>query len=154
MSEEESNKPFKWLIACLAIILAGVVTYIWKDEVTELFQPKTEIVTPVVDSIAVETPPTIDEIVSLRREIIENRKIDSVYLSMSDLELTAILMKIGTNTTITEIVEAYETLKPQLKDVLLGANIAEKLIKEQTSMQHLDTVPAVPLPARTLPSIK
>lgn len=149
------NWPARVAYSILAILIACVVIALCnKDKITNYFQPEAETVT-VTDSTIIDVPPTIDEVVSLRRDILDNMRIDSVYLTMSDIELTAILMKIGTNSTIKEIVDAYIRLKPQLKDVLLGADIAEKLIKEQQlKMQPLDTVPTVPLPVITPPSKK
>lgn len=115
-----------------------------REKFTNYFWPEEQPVVATTDSNTVEEVVTIDDVVSLRREIIENRKVDSIYLSMSDIELTAILMKIGTKATVKEIVDAYQRLKPQLKDVLLGADIAEKILQEKLDRQAMDTVPNRP----------
>lgn len=135
-----------WIVFAIAVI--GSVGFVFKDEIkNRFFSEKTEEI--VIDSVSViETPPTIDEVVQLRRDIIESKKIDSIYFAMSDIELTAILMKVGTNSTISEIVDAYKKLQPQLKDVLLGADIAEKLLQERQKKASVepDSIPKHPLP--------
>ena len=137
-----------WVIVTLGVI--GSVGFIFKDKIADRFFGEKS-VEVVIDSVSiVETPPTIDEVVQLRRDVIESKKIDSIYFAMSDVELTAILMKIGTNGTTSDIVAAYKKLQPQLKDVLLGADIAEKLIQERQQKIPLepDSIPKQPLPSK------
>ncbi len=59
-------------------------------------------------------------------------------------------MKIGTNATIKEIVVAYKNLQPYLKNVLLGADIAEKMLQEQQKkpLVEPDSIPKTSVPSK------
>lgn len=144
-----------WSIALLwmviLVLILGGVGYFYKDNISEyMFGPKVEDITIVKNDSVEEPLPTIDEILQVRRETIEEKKSDSIFLSLSEVELTAILMKIGTNSTIKEIVDAYKNLQPYLKNVLLGADIAEKMLQEQQKkpLVEPDSIPKTSVPSK------
>lgn len=99
-----------------------------KEEVsTESVQPETVVIR---DTIAM---PTVEDVLLAREVTKEQHRKDSVFMQMPKAALAAVLMKIGTNSTIKEIVEEYESNISIYSNVILGAEIQDKILQPDSS---------------------
>lgn len=128
------NKAWLWVILIMIIGAIVFVALHWnvgevknlfsKEEVsTESVQPETVVIR---DTIAM---PTVEDVLLAREVTKEKHRKDSVFMQMPKAALAAVLMKIGTNSTIKEIVEEYESNISIYSNVILGAEIQDKILQ-------------------------
>lgn len=128
------NKAWLWVILIMIIGAIVFVALHWnvnevknlfsKEEVsTESVQPETVVIR---DTIAM---PTVEDVLLAREVTKEQHRKDSVFMQMPKAALAAVLMKIGTNSTIKEIVEEYESNISIYSNVILGAEIQDKILQ-------------------------
>lgn len=128
------NKAWLWVILIMIIGAIVFVALHWnvgevknlfsKEEVsTESVQPETVVIR---DTIAM---PTVEDVLLAREVTKEQHRKDSVFMQMPKAALAAVLMKIGTNSTIEEIVEEYESNISIYSNVILGAEIQDKILQ-------------------------
>ena len=128
------NKAWLWVILIMIIGAIVFVALHWnvgevknlfsKEEVsTESVQPETVVIR---DTIAM---PTVEDVLLAREVTKEQHMKDSVFMQMPKAALAAVLMKIGTNSTIKEIVEEYESNISIYSNVILGAEIQDEILQ-------------------------
>lgn len=128
------NKAWLWVILIMIIGAIVFVALHWnvcevknlfsKEKVsTESVQPETVVIR---DTIAM---PTVEDVLLAREVTKEQHRKDSVFMQMPKAALAAVLMKIGTNSTIKEIVEEYESNISIYSNVILGAEIQDKILQ-------------------------
>ena len=126
------NKAWLWVILIMIIGAIVFVALHWnvgevknlfsKEEVsTESVQPETVVIRDTI------TMPTVEDVLLAREVTKEQHRKDSVFMQMPKAALAAVLMKIGTNSTIEEIVEEYESNISIYSNVILGAEIQDKI---------------------------
>lgn len=147
---------YKGIIATIiaAILMAaGVVFYVNKDKITDMFQDKESVEQPIVDEsdLVEEETITIDDILDMRRQEVELRYLDSVYLNMPEVSLIAILMKFGTDMSHTDIAKEYLKHKKNYNDVEFGAEIRD--IYEHNKSKEPDEMPEKAKPDTVLPNV-
>lgn len=128
------NKAWLWVILIMIIGAIVFVALHWNvGEVKNLFSKEkvsTESVQPetvvIRDTIAM---PTVEDVLLAREVTKEQHRKDSVFMQMPKAALAAVLMKIGTNSTIKEIVEEYESDISIYSNVILGAEIQDKILQ-------------------------
>lgn len=128
------NKAWLWVILIMIIGAIVFVALHWNvGEVKNLFSKEkvsTESVQPetvvIRDTIAM---PTVEDVLLAREVTKEQHRKDSVFMQMPKAALAAVLMKIGTNSTIKEIVEEYESNISIYSNVILGAEIQDKILQ-------------------------
>lgn len=128
------NKAWLWVILIMIIGAIVFVALHWNvSEVKNLFSKEkvsTESVQPetvvIRDTI---TMPTVEDVLLAREVTKEQHRKDSVFMQMPKAALAAVLMKIGTNSTIKEIVEEYESNISIYSNVILGAEIQDKILQ-------------------------
>lgn len=106
---------------CIIMIAAAAsLIYMNWDEVKDIFsKDKTECVQET--SIIEEPVATIQDILNEREAIKEEKRIDSVFLTMHDVVLIDILMQHGTDLSIKDIVYIYESNNTIYNKVMSGA---------------------------------
>lgn len=128
------NKAWLWVILIMiigAIVFAAlhwnvgeVKNLFSKEKVsTESVQPETVVIRDTI------TMPTVEDVLLAREVTKEQHRKDSVFMQMPKAALAAVLMKIGTNSTIEEIVEEYESNISIYSNVILGAEIQDKILQ-------------------------
>lgn len=128
------NKAWLWVILIMIIGAIVFVALHWnvgkvknlfsKEEVsTESVQPETVVIRDTI------TMPTVEDVLLAREVTKEQHRKDSVFMQMPKAALAAVLMKIGTNSTIKEIVEEYESNISVYSNVILGAEIQDKILQ-------------------------
>lgn len=128
------NKAWLWVILIMIIGAIVFVALHWnvgevknlfsKEKVsTESVQPETVVIRDTI------TMPTVEDVLLAREVTKEQHRKDSVFMQMPKAALAAVLMKIGTNSTIKEIVEEYESNISIYSNVILGAEIQDKILQ-------------------------
>lgn len=128
------NKAWLWVILIMIIGAIVFVALHWnvgevknlfsKEKVsTESVQPETVVIRDTI------TMPTVEDVLLAREVTKEQHRKDSVFMQMPKAALAAVLMKIGTNSTIKEIVEEYESNISVYSNVILGAEIQDKILQ-------------------------
>lgn len=128
------NKAWLWVILIMIISAIVFVALHWnvgevknlfsKEKVsTESVQPETVVIRDTI------TMPTVEDVLLAREVTKEQHRKDSVFMQMPKAALAAVLMKIGTNSTIEEIVEEYESNISIYSNVILGAEIQDKILQ-------------------------
>lgn len=128
------NKAWLWVILIMIIGAIVFAALYWnvgevknlfsKEEVsTESVQPETVVIRDTI------TMPTVEDVLLAREVTKEQHRKDSVFMQMPKAALAAVLMKIGTNSTIEEIVEEYESNISVYSNVILGAEIQDKILQ-------------------------
>lgn len=128
------NKAWLWVILIMIIGAIVFVALHWnvgevknlfsKEKVsTESVQPETVVIRDTI------TMPTVEDVLLAREVTKEQHRKDSVFTQMPKAALAAVLMKIGTNSTIKEIVEEYESNISIYSNVILGAEIQDKILQ-------------------------
>lgn len=128
------NKAWLWVILIMIIGAIVFVALHWnvgevknlfsKEKVsTESVQPETVVIRDTI------TMPTVEDVLLAREVTKEQHRKDSVFMQMPKAALAAVLMKIGTNSTIEEIVEEYESNISIYSNVILGAEIQDKILQ-------------------------
>lgn len=128
------NKAWLWVILIMIIGAIVFVALHWnvgevknlfsKEKVsTESVQPETVVIRDTI------TMPTVEDVLLAREVTKEQHRKDSVFMQMPKAALAAVLMKIGTNSTIEEIVEEYESNISIYSNVILGAEIHDKILQ-------------------------
>lgn len=84
--------------------------------------------------IEVEPVLTVQDVLQARNDLKESQRVDSVFLSLSDVILVDILMTHGTSLSIADIVNIYESNKSRYKDVQHGAIIQKDVITPMLSV--------------------
>lgn len=133
----EETKPTSPLRVFMSIFLAAVLVVLilfcalnW-HKVTTFFKPeRVEVVkTDTVVQTDTVTAVTVQQVLESRNKVIESKRKDSVFMNMPEAVLAAVLMKIGTDNTIEDIVIEYELHKSMYNDIALGANIQKHIIQ-------------------------
>ena len=128
------NKAWLWVILIMIIGAIVFVALHWnvgevknlfsKEKVsTESVQPETVVIRDTI------TMPTVEDVLLAREVTKEQHRKDSVFMQMPKAALAAVLMKIGTNSTIKEIVEEYESNISIYSNIILGAEIQDKILQ-------------------------
>lgn len=138
--EELDRKPNRgntifWsiLFALALAIFVGVSVYFGHDRIAESINPEKENVSQEPQT-EVEPVLTVQDVLQARNDLKESQRVDSVFLSLSDVILVDILMTHGTSLSIADIVNIYESNKSRYKDVQHGAIIQKDVITPMLSV--------------------
>lgn len=141
MKKRRDDMQINWknlLIAIsIAFLLLGFMFVgFWANE-----RLKQRILPDVTESYTDTIAPSISDILMFRNELKEQKRIDSVYLSIPDIILVDILKTHGTEIDPNYIVMLYENNSKQYENVLSGSesekilqSIKEPLILEPESL--------------------
>lgn len=124
-----SNTKFAILLLTLVVLIGGGTFFMYKVN-EEKYPDNLPVENMEVDSQNVVTNVTIDDILETRRSILECQYQDSVFLHMPETSLIAVLMKLGTDATNTEIVKEYLNNRKIYDNVELGAQIKDMYKKQ------------------------
>lgn len=138
-NQVKNNNTGLWVIVViLAMIIAGIVVFMFHHENTRVNEPSNVEDTILVDSTECELP-TVDGIVEYRNLIKYNLKLDSTYLNMPEVALRAILQEYGTTLDANSIAEIYLQNPEKYKNIKTGADI-QKTIMEKPNLISDDSL--------------
>lgn len=128
------NLTIGLIVVAIALLVALLAFKTYKESTTV---DNTEVLEEVTDSTPEVLTP--EDVLQFRKHLRECQRVDSVYMSMPDIVLLAILMNHGTDLSTTEIVTIYESNK-DIYDTYLKEDRVKAYIKHITQTQHTDTV--------------
>lgn len=123
------------LFALVLAIFVGVSVYFGHDRIAKSINPEKENVSQEPQT-EVEPVLTVQDVLQARNDLKESQRVDSVFLSLSDVILVDILMTHGTSLSNSDIVYIYESNKEHFKDVLKGAVIQRDIITPMDSVKN------------------
>lgn len=128
------EKPRKGLFATLVVLIVLLVSalfcsVLYGDEIKALIKSEKTVVT---DTVTIDNHVSIEQVLQTRRATKEQLRADSVFMSLSDVVLISVLLKTGTNATIKEIVEEYESYPMLYNGVKLGEKVKQDLTLDST----------------------
>lgn len=135
------NWIYGLILTVIVAVITAFITYNNTDKIDRLVgfeQPNKSQNNDIVDYYLVEDEYTIQDYLDLRNGMIEDKRKDSIFLSMPEVILVNILENIGTDLTSHEIVDIYERYKDTYDKVLSGAN---SQITIETIKDSLNTIP-------------
>lgn len=128
MEKEKLKSSIAWTVTAIIalIVMIAAVVYENRSTIKNYFTGENQEV--VQDTVSYEEPVlTIQEYVKLREQMREDRRIDSVFLTMPDVILIDILRQHGTDLSISDVVYIYESNKTIYNTVLSGARSQQYL---------------------------
>ena len=133
MARPEPPRRTVWVVLItLALIgMMGAIIYadgVNQEEVQE--DPQVIIEEPVT---------TIQDILDMREQMREDRRVDSVFLAMPKVVLIDILMQHGTSLSIKDMIYIYESNTSTYNTVLSGAR-AQKYLDDSIQTHVISTV--------------
>lgn len=138
-NQVKNNNTGLWvMVVILAMILAGIIVFMFHHESNRVNEPSNVEDTISVDSTECELP-TVDGIVEYRNVIKYNLKLDSTYLHMPEVALRAILQEYGTTLDANSIAEIYLQNPEKYKNIKTGADI-QKTIMEKPNLISDDSL--------------
>lgn len=135
---KNSNTGLWVMVVILAMILAGIIVFMFHHESNRVNELSNVEDTILVDSAECELP-TVDGIVEYRNVIKYNLKLDSTYLNMPEVALRAILQEYGTTLDANSIAEIYLQNPEKYKNIKTGADI-QKTIMEKPNLISDDSL--------------
>lgn len=121
------------LFALVLAIFVGVSAHFRHERIAKSINPEKENVSQEPQT-EVEPVLTVQDVLQARNDLKESQRVDSVFLSLSDVILVDILMTHGTSLSIADIVNIYESNKSRYKDVQHGAIIQKDVITPMLSV--------------------
>lgn len=128
------NLTIGLIVVAIALLVALLAFKTYKESTTV---DNTEVLEEVTDSTSEVLTP--EDVLQFRKHLRECQRVDSVYMSIPDIVLLAILMNHGTDLSNLEIVTIYESNK-EIYDTYLKEDRVKAYIKHITQTQSTDTV--------------
>lgn len=136
MENEMNQRPASsqgrvWAIVAIIAFIGMIAVIVYAERITikNFFTGENQEEVQIEDS-AYEDPMcvlTIQEMLDMREDMRETKRIDSVFLAMPQVVLIDILMNHGTSLSIKDIVYIYESNTSTYNDVLSGARAQKYL---------------------------
>ena len=134
------NWIYGLILTVIVAVITALVTYNNVDKIDRLIGYEQTYKSQ--DSIVKNYPETgvftVQDYLKFRNGIKEDKRKDSIFLTMPEVILVNILENIGTDLTSHEIVDIYERYKDTYDKVLSGAN---SQITIETIKDSLNTIP-------------
>ena len=126
------NLTIGLIVVAIALLVALLAFKTYKESTTV---NNTEVLEEVADSTSEVLTP--EDVLQFRKHLRECQRLDSVYMSIPDIVLLAILMNHGTDLSNLEIVTIYESNK-DIYDAYLKEDRVKAYIKHIIQTQSTD----------------
>lgn len=137
MENEMNQRPTPsqakvWAIVAIIAFIGMIAAIVYAERVTikKFFTGENQEEIQIENNSVYEDPGcvlTIQEMLDMREDMRETKRIDSVFLAMPQVVLTDILMNHGTSLSIKDIVYIYESNTSTYNNVLSGARAQKYL---------------------------
>lgn len=127
------NLTIGLIVVAIALLVALFAFKTYKESTTV---DNTEVLEEITDSTSEVLTP--EDVLQFRKHLRECQRVDSVYMSIPDIVLLAILINHGTDLSNLEIVTIYESNK-EIYDAYLKEDRVKAYIKYITQTQPTDT---------------
>lgn len=138
-------KPPRIIVWVVLIILAligiiGAIIYAERENIANFLNGVNQEEVQEDPQVIIEEPvATIQDILDMREQMREDRRIDSVFLAMPKVVLIDILMQHGTSLSIKDMIYIYESNTSTYNTVLSGAR-AQKYLDDSIQTHVISTI--------------
>jgi hypothetical protein len=138
-------KPPRIIVWVVLIILAligmiGAIIYAERENIANFLNGVNQKEVQEDPQVIIEEPvTTIQDILDMREQMREDRRIDSVFLAMPKVVLIDILMQHGTSLSIKDMIYIYESNTSTYNTVLSGAR-AQKYLDDSIQTHVISTI--------------
>lgn len=138
-------KPPRIIVWVVLIILAligmiGAIIYAERENIANFLNGVNQEEVQEDPQVIIEEPvTTIQDILDMREQMREDRRIDSVFLAMPKVVLIDILMQHGTSLSIKDMIYIYESNTSTYNTVLSGAR-AQKYLDDSIQTHVISTI--------------
>lgn len=128
------------LITLALIGMMGAIIYAERENIANFLNGVNQEEVQEDPQVIIEEPvATIQDILDMREQMREDRRVDSVFLAMPKVVLIDILMQHGTSLSIKDIIYIYESNTSTYNTVLSGAR-AQKYLDDSIQTHVISTV--------------
>jgi hypothetical protein len=128
------------LIALALIGMMGAIIYAERENIANFLNGVNQEEVQEDPQVIIEEPvTTIQDILNMREQMREDRRVDSVFLAMPKVVLIDILMQHGTSLSIKDMIYIYESNISTYNTVLSGAR-AQKYLDDSIQTHVISTV--------------
>lgn len=128
------------LITSALIGMIGAIIYAERENIANFLNGVNQEEVQEEPQVIIEEPvATIQDILDMREQMREDRRVDSVFLAMPKVVLIDILMQHGTSLSIKDIIYIYESNTSTYNTVLSGAR-AQKYLDDSIQTHVISTI--------------
>ena len=142
MARPEPPRRTVWVVVTILALIGmiGAVIYAERKNVANFLNGVNQEEVQEDPQVIIEEPvATIQDILDMREQMREDRRIDSVFLAMPKVVLIDILMQHGTSLSIKDMIYIYESNISTYNTVLSGAR-AQKYLDDSIQTHVISTV--------------
>lgn len=142
MARPKSPRIIVWVVLItLALIgMMGAIIYAERENIANFLNGVNQEEVQEDPQVIIEEPvTTIQDILDMREQMREDRRVDSVFLAMPKVVLIDILMQHGTSLSIKDMIYIYETNTSTYNTVLSGAR-AQKYLDDSIQTHVISTI--------------
>ena len=142
MARPKPPRIIVWVVLItLALIgMMGAIIYAERENIANFLNGVNQEEVQEDAHITIEEPvATIQDILNMREQLREDRRVDSVFLAMPKVVLIDILMQHSTSLSIKDIIYIYESNTSTYNTVLSGAR-AQKYLDDSIQTHVISTV--------------
>lgn len=142
MARPKPSRIIVWVVLItLALIgMIGAIIYAERENIANFLNGVNQEEVQEDPQVIIEEPvTTIQDILNMREQMREDRRVDSVFLAMPKVVLIDILMQHGTSLSIKDMIYIYESNISTYNTVLSGAR-AQKYLDDSIQTHVISTV--------------
>lgn len=142
MARPKPPRRTVWVIVTILALIGmiGAVIYAERKNVANFLNGVNQEEVQEDPQVIIEEPvTTIQDILDMREQMREDRRVDSVFLAMPKVVLIDILMQHGTSLSIKDMIYIYESNTSTYNTVLSGAR-AQKYLDDSIQTHVISTV--------------
>lgn len=139
MARPKPPRIIVWVVL-ITLALIGAIIYAERENIANFLNGVNQKEVQEDPQVIIEEPvTTIQDILDMREQMREDRRIDSVFLAMPKVVLIDILMQHGTSLSIKDMIYIYESNTSTYNTVLSGAR-AQKYLDDSIQTHVISTV--------------
>lgn len=143
MARPKPPRIIVWVVLLITLALIGMmgaIIYAKRENIANFLNGVNQEEVQEDPQVIIEEPvTTIQDILDMREQMREDRRVDSVFLAMPKVVLIDILMQYGTSLSIKDIIYIYESNTSTYNTVLSGAR-AQKYLDDSIQTHVISTV--------------
>ena len=142
MARPEPPRRTVWVIVAIIALIGmfGAMIYAERKDIANFLNGVNQEEVQEDPQVIIEEPvTTIQDILDMREQMREDRRVDSIFLAMPKVVLIDILMQHGTSLSIKDMIYIYESNTSTYNTVLSGAR-AQKYLDDSIKTSPLPTV--------------
>lgn len=142
MARPEPPRRTVWVVVTILALIGmiGAVIYAERKNVANFLNGVNQEEVQEDPQVIIEEPvTTIQDILDMREQMREDRRVDSVFLAMPKVVLIDILMQHGTSLSIKDMIYIYESNTSTYNTVLSGTR-AQKYLDDSIQTHVISTV--------------